>query len=268
MQLLLNSNNSKIRTARFNKETGDITFFDAEGAVIEGVGMERTIFEERGQKTKVVERAFINSTTLKGVFELTKFDGIFVIDTSTKKELISNLSISCYINFSVKKIKGKYIPQYDNRCHFHEFMNIYSGDIYAERFAIANLISSLPSDKKFLIYTDTVLGAHTALNSGLLSLWGSFKVPSNITLAYAKDQGESFLNKLLKFCDKAGTKHRKNIDLSYYKTNCFQRSSLDPNVKMRYFWKGLEIEHESIDTYDFSESTKITLYARKKNQGK
>lgn len=254
---------------------GKLIFTDASGSEVIPEYMERSLYFERpkGPKVQVKHRMVGGLATIGGLDELTLFDSVIVIDTNGRTINGEDIRAACFV-------RCRFIQQDDNsvrivcdeeKLNILELHNVKGNPELLAILKIAVDISAWPDfrkNSKIAFVTDSALGAHEAICSRKMSIYGPYLLPPGFSLLYASGEtGREAVNKLLKYCDSQATAHLIKLEQGTAIKSDLHVLPEDNNVKYRYISQtGLEIVNPVVKGTSLEPGTKISLYGIRKDR--
>lgn len=231
----------------------EIFFTDENGHRVDPVYMDRVVHHERerkdkGPKVRSRHKASDGLVSMNGLYELSKYDAVFVLDTNRRIFDGKEVAAAAFI-----------------RCHFHQngdaFSVICDGQLSVfemheipkdrnpEMLALLKLANDIVRSRKaettlnIALITDSALGSHDAINQRSAPIYGTQYLPAGFSIHYASsDVGSEAVNHLMKFCDKASKDYLSYLADGTIKPSPFFQLSEEPAAHFRFrFRNDLEI---------------------------
>lgn len=206
------------RKLRLDRNSGTVTFLDANDNPISVEGVTRVVEHQRSAKHPKVRTRTQNTgavMSFNGAQELTEFHDVHVIDTSYDKlPRKDRVAVAASIRLQFMQERAGVRATSDGTATFYELRDFHGNP---ELFAIACLLHDcswpMPPGIRRAVVTDTELGLLEAMNARSTPLYGAWSLPSGFILQYASaDTGQEVLNRLLKDCDREAKRALRAVD--------------------------------------------------------
>lgn len=227
------------------KPDGEIVFIDDSGKEITPEYMERTVHFHRPKGPKVQSRNKVirDRVTVGGLDELAKYESVFVIDTNTRTIRGQKTSAACFICCRFVPEGNKVRIKCDGKLNIYEFHGVPEHE-NAEMLAILKVArdvarSAAPGGLlKIAFVSDSALGSHDEISTGLKPIYGDHFLPQGFVLHYASPEtGQEAINRLIKFCDKQSSNYLKCLGEGSVKRSELKPLEEDPSVQYRYMFR-------------------------------
>lgn len=224
--------------------TREIIFTDEDGDRVIPEYMDRVVHHEReridkGPKVRSRHKSIDGLVSMNGLFELSKYEAVFVLDTNRRifdgKEVSAAAFICCYF----RQIDDKFHVTSDGQLNVFELHEVPSGK-NPEMLALLKLANDIVRSRKEKIalniafITDSELGSHDPINQRTTPIYGTQYLPAGFSIHYASsDSGSEAVNRLIRFCNKASTDYLSYLAEGTIKPSPFSQLAEEPAVHFR-----------------------------------
>ncbi|MDP1976268.1 hypothetical protein [Undibacterium sp.] len=257
-------NNHKAST--FRTINGVLHFFDRYGNEVLPQNIERSVSYDRENKDPKIQTRIttkLNNSSINGLYELTQYDDVIVIDTNSKETANGKLSICCAMILQFRQ-EGEAIriSCKERKVRLLEFYNVQGNAELLSILLIANECivqdgywDRRPSKNRAII-NDSAISLHEKISAREIPIFQNIFLPRGFSIHYASaDLKQEVLNKIISTCDKQANEHYVLMQQNKTPANPLNILKYDPSILFRGFdlplvefecvTKGLQLQKDS-----------------------